>query len=218
MATEKNNIENYTEWFLEELKEYGYIKGYLREPEQLIASAPIKYGRYKRFKRKDKIVEDFNLFPEIKYTYDYRIIWESKAEYLFYEEVNENRIFQFGKPLFVAHKEVINDVLEIVSIIDVKPTTSVMQKGGKVSSSVSFPFKQRLVWETFNVYVTKVVPIPMAGTGYSSALFIIAFTPMRYLFTDGGGMERKIKFPVKGIKQYVSEKAASIKEIINTTL
>lgn len=215
--TQRNTIEAYFEWFLNELLENGYIKWWKREPEKILASSAIEYGRYKRFKRKEKIIEQFNLFREVNYTHDYEMCWTQKAEYIFYEEITENRVFQFGKPLFIAHQKEIEEVMEICSIVDVKPTTSVTQRGGKVSSSVSFPFKQRLIWKNHNIYVNKVVPIPMAGTGYSSALFITAFTPVRYLLTDGGKMRRKIKFPTRMIKEYTAFKAEEIKTILSTT-
>ena len=99
--TQRNKLEEYFEWWLNEMKEYGYIKKWTREPETIIVGEAIEYGRYKRFKTKEKLIEAFNLFGKITYTYDYRIYWDASAEYLFYEEINNSRVFQFGKPLFV---------------------------------------------------------------------------------------------------------------------
>lgn len=213
--TEINDIEQFFEWWLLEMLSAGYIKEFFREPETMVVRTTAEYGRYKRFKSKEKEVEIFNLFPEIKYTYDYQIIWNKEAEYLFYEETNEAMVFQFGKPKFIAHY---NQELEhCVSYVDVKPTNSVQQKGGKVSSSITFPLKCRMLWDSQRLFINKVVPIPMRGTGHSMALFITTFTPQRYLLTNGGGQARKIKFKVKSLKEYALEKTKIINNILKTT-
>jgi hypothetical protein len=215
--TAKNDIERYFEWWVNDMIAYGYIKEVRREPETLVVHKSGKYGRIKRFKKKPYEVEQFNLFPEIRYTYDYIIVWDPSAEFLFYEEVLPNPVFQFGKPLFVAHRRMVNDDEEVVSYLDIKPTTSVVQRGGRVSSSVSFPFKKRLLWDHLRIYVNKVVPIPMAGAGYSSALFVLSFTPHRYLLTDGGKQKRKISFPITSLSGYVHKKRTELKEILEST-
>lgn len=219
MRTDINKIEQYFQWWLNEMVDKGYIKRYLREPETMQVFPPATYGRIKRFKSKDRQIEEFNLFQQIKYTYDYLIIWNTTAEYLFYEESLENNIFQFGKPIFVAHKVTVADTetREIISYVDVKPTTSVMQRGGKVSSAVSFPIKQRIIWENSRLFINKVVPIPMAGTGYSSALFIKSFVPQRYLLTDGGQMIRKIKYKIVSLTDYTNTKSLYISNLLKNT-
>ena len=219
MKTDINKIEQYFQWWLNEMVDKGYVKRYIREPETLQVLPIATYGRMKRFKSKEKRVESFNLFQQITYTYDYLIIWNSKAEYLFYEESLPSNVFLFGKPIFIAHKVIVADtgVEEIVSYVDVKPTTSVMQRGGKVSSAVSFPIKQRMIWENERKYINKVVPIPMAGTGYSSALFIKSFIPQRYLLTDGGKMIRKIKYKIISLEEYTKTKSTYINNLLKNT-
>jgi len=216
--TEKNKIELYFEWWLKEMMSNGYIKDYYREPETLVVEESIEYGRYKRFKRKEKEIESFNLFQEVKYTYDYIIIWNESAEYLFYEEILYAKVFSFGKPLFIAHRVERNNIEETVSYIDVKPTNSVVQRGGKVSSAISFVYKQRMAWENLNIYINKVVPIPMAGTGFKSALFIKSFTPQRYLLTDVSGAARKINFPVVNLYTYTKLKKEQIDNLLKNTI
>jgi hypothetical protein len=60
------------------------------------------------------------------------------------------------------------------------------------------------------IYVQKMVPIPMAGSGITIAMFTKTFTPKRYLFTDGGGKPRKINFPIRTLATYVAERMAYI--------
>lgn len=214
MKTTVNSIELYFEWWLSELINAGYIKYFERESETFRVASESKYGRIKRFKVKPNEIEQFNLFQKIEYTYDYRIVWNiNSAEYLFFELVDESNVFQFGKPLFIAHR--IDN--EITSYVDVKPTNSVSRMGGKVSSAISFPYKQRMLWESRRIYINKVVPIPMAGTGFNSALFIKSFVPKRYLLTDGGKQARKIKWPIVSLKQYVNTKVHSIETILKST-
>lgn len=223
--TDINPIELYFEWWLKEMITAGYIKQFIREPETLIAAPTVKYGRTKRFKRKDNEVEPFNLFPEVKYTYDDIIIWDESAEYLFYEEINEAKVFQFDKPQFVANRALIafpdqnhnvEEREEIISYVDVKPVNNAMM-GGKVTSAISFPLKQRLCWENLDIYINKVIPRPMSGAGYKVALFVKTFTPQRYLITDGGARRRKINFPVLSLDQYVEKKSTHINNLLNNT-
>jgi hypothetical protein len=215
-TTEKNTIELYFEWWALEMESAGFIQKCIREPETLSVMDASVYGRYKRFKRKEKEVEEFNLFPAINYTYDYLVIWTKKAEYLFYEEVYPEAVFLFGKPKFVAHYDSTRD--QVVSYIDIKPTNNVQQRGGKVSSAVSFPLKQRMLWDQSRIFINKVVPIPMAGSGYSSALFITTFVPQRYLLTDGGKQARKIKFKTTSLKEYVNAKTIYINNLLKNTM
>jgi len=212
--SDKNTIELYFEWWLLEMKSAGYIADFKREPEKLLVLDNAPYGRYKRFKSKEKEIEEFNLFQKIQYTYDYRVIWNDTAEYLFYEEVLPAGVFQFGIPPFIAHRSPEGDVY---SLIDVKPTNSVMQKGGNVSSSISFPLKQRMLWDRDRLYINKVVPMPMAGTGFNSALFIKTFCPQRYFLTDGGGQRRKIKWKAIPLKEYVKNKITYIDNLLKNT-
>jgi len=223
MKTEINGLETYFEWWLKEMQTAGYVKSFERETETFIVAPVSSYGRYKRFKRKEKEIESFSLFPEIKYSYDYKIYWNSTAEYLFYEEINEHKVFQFGRPLFIAYlnkneKTDQNDDYPIISYVDVKPTNSVQRRGGKVSSSITFPLKNRLLWENSGIYINKVVPMPMSGTGYSSALFIKTFTPQRYLLTDGGKQLRKIKFSVTDLNSFVFKRKTEIETLLKNTI
>lgn len=223
--TEINTIELYFEWWLKEMLTAGYLKQYIREPETIIAAPTVKYGRVKRFKRKDNETEYFNLFPEVKYTYDYILIWDESAEYIFYEETNSQKVFQFNKPQFVANRAIVafpnqnqeaEEREEIISYVDVKPVSNAMF-GGKVTSAISFPLKQRLCWENEGIYINKVIPRPISGAGYKVALFVKTFTPDRYIITDGGTRRRKINFPVLSLKEYVEKKTEYINNLLNNT-
>ena len=211
--TKENTIEKYSLWWFNELKDHGYIKEIFREPETLYCADKEKYYRLKRFKRKDPEVEEFNLFGEIKYTYDYKIIWDLKARYIFYDVIDKNddkALFKQGKPLLIANYDYDKDGNEIhVTRLDVKPTASVA-RFGKTSTQISFPIKQRMIYDRYGIYIQKFIPIPMAGSGKTSSVFPKSFTPRRYLMTDGGKQLRKIRFVVKGLQEYVKLKISEL--------
>ena len=46
MATEKNQLEIYFEWYINELKEAGYIKIVKREPFPILVSDAVERKRY----------------------------------------------------------------------------------------------------------------------------------------------------------------------------
>lgn len=212
-----NQIEIYAEWFFNQLIDYGYLKSYKTQPEKMNVVQPAKYGRMKRFKTKSAVVDEYNLLPAIHYGADYELEWHPNAEYLFFEEINQAGVFQFGTPPFVAHRIPsvdVNSEDRIVSWIDIKPTNSVMRRGGNVSSSISFTYKRRMLWDNHRIFINKSVPIPMAGTGHTIAMFTTMFTPDRYLLTDGGRQRRKIKWKIVSLKEYVVRRKKEIEDIL----
>lgn len=217
MKTEINDLEKYFEWWLNELVDIGFVKWYKREAEVFVIPSST-YGRLKRFKTKDNVLEVFNLFPQIEYSYDYIICWEPVSEYIFYEIVDDSELFQFGKPSFIAFNREIDDKKCVVSYVDVKPTNSVQRRGGKVSSSITFPLKNRMLWDLQRVYINKVVPMPMSGTGFHSSLFTTTFTPRRYVYTDGGKAIRKVHFVIKTFKEFLVERTQFIKTTLENSL
>jgi hypothetical protein len=217
--SERNQIELYFEWWLNDLKAAGYVKEYVREPEKFSVLPTAPYGRYKRFKTKPKEREEFNLFPKIDYTCDYKITWTEKAEYIFYEKINETQTFLFGRPLFVADEFVGAEegTFDTISYVDVKPTTSAVRQGAKASTSHTFPLKARMLWEHHCIFINKCVPIPMSGTGFNSALFTQSFVPVRYLTTDGGKQQRKIKWSYKLMQNYINERVGYMNNLMRNT-
>ena len=210
-STEINWIEQYSVWFFQELKQHGYLIDYIREPEVIECAPKLKHLYLKRFVRKQNEPTEYNLFQDINYTYDYKLIWDKKARYIFYDLIdkdNQDDCFLYGRPPFIANYDYTDDTGEELHVtrLDVKPTSSVAMRGGRVSSSYTFYLKQRLAYERYGTYIEKFIPIPMAGAGIRSSRFINIFTPTRYLFTDGGKQTRKIKFGITNIGGYVSQR------------
>ena len=211
--TKRNTIELYSEWYFQELKEQGFLIDWKREPETIVCADKHKEDFLVRMKTKNK-VGVFNLFQEIVYTYDYRLTWHEKARYIFYDVIDINdhdRIFEHGRTPFIANYDYDEKGNRMhVTDLDVKPTHSVV-KFGKTSTSITFPIKQRMIFDKTGRYINKFVPIPMAGSGKKSSMFIKTFTPKRYLLTDAGLRGRKIEFEVKDLNTFVHQRLKELK-------
>lgn len=220
MAKKKNNtdinpIEMYFEWYLEELKQYGYVEYYDREPELIEVLPPFDHKREKHFKVKENTTEEFNMLQSVTYTYDYRIAWTEKAKYIFTEVYDPSGHFRFGMPTFVSHWIKLHGDYKMVSYIDVKPHISAAQFGGNVSSYYTFPFIQKFLMRTRGLFINKATPINQGKHGVSTCLFAKTFTPNRFLFTDAGQQLRKIRFVKRSISAYTDSQKAIINKILD---
>lgn len=165
--------ERYFEWWLNELIEAGYIKKYVRsESYILVPKSTVPVLKEKPTKKEpDRLVlESEHLLANLSYTPDYDIYWEEKALDFLVANIDELNISKKEKPLFYCH----NTELGLYSCSDVKPNFFRAVN----SSSVTFPLKKKMMWEKFNIYVNKVVPIG------KEELFAKTFTPLRYFYQD----------------------------------
>lgn len=212
--TEENNEEKYARWYFEELQTAGYVKRIDREVETISVLPEFKHKRVKRFVKKDNVEEDFTLLKAVNYTYDFRIIWTDKAINLFTEIFNPQGAFLFGEPFFISHYIKINNVIEIVSYIDVKPHTMAARFGGKLSTFYTFPFIQKFLLHTRGLFINKMIPVNMGKYGINTCMFAQTFTPQRYLFTDKGKDLRKIRFKKNTLNNFISQRENLINEIL----
>lgn len=205
----ENTNEIHATWYFDDLIRLGYLIKYVRESETFICRPKLTYSFHEVLPTKLKEREG-SLFSEITYTPDYKLFWTEKARYIFFEEefTTIRPRFKYGRPLFLAYKEDDN----LVTRIDVKPTSNVSKKGGKVSSSGTFGLKQRMIYDAYGIYIHKFIPVPMAGTGIKVAIFPNSFTPSRYLWTDGRTQLRTIHFPIITVEEFVNKR---IKEMEN---
>lgn len=210
MATKENDFEMYFRWYCEELKQEGYLEDFTREGETFMILPAQTHNREKHFKSKKNEVEEFTILGDMKYTYDFRLVWNPKAEYIFYETFFPHVPFVFGHPTFVAHELTINGENKIVSYVDVKPHRSAAEHGGKVSSFYTFPFIQKIAFHLYKLYFNKAIPVHAGKKGWSTCLFSQTFVPNRYLFTNQSQQLRKIPYKKTSISQYVKNRMAYI--------
>ena len=212
MATEINQLEQYFLWYLNELKEAGYIKFFSRESFPILVTDDVKNKRYDFSLKNTVRVEEYNLFRKNTYTYDYLIIWDKKAKEIFYNLLDDNPI-RIYCPFYAC----IDKKGEHVSFCDVKPPSGAMIFGNN-TTSYTFPILQKIIYTVYGIYVNKSIPIPLMSkgaikSGNKTALFNTTFVPKRYLLTDGGMQGREIKFKKQSLKEYVAYKEKEIKRI-----
>lgn len=202
---EINAIELYFEWYIRELKDNGYIKDFFREPVKMQTVPPATYKRYD-FKKTKFDIQEFTLLQGDSYLFDYMIVWDQKAENIFYSLLDGTPI-KAWTPFYAF----INQEGNIVSLCDVKPPPAAQRHSGSLTTTLTFPLKQKIFWHLQGIYINKSVPIPQASkgvvkSGNTVALFTTTFVPNRYTFTDSGKQPRLIHYKTKSLNQYVEEK------------
>jgi len=207
--TNKNLIETYFEWYVNELKEAGYIKLVKREPFPILVSDAVERTRY-NFATKKPRVENYKLFGQNTYTCDYIIIWNTNAKEIFYNLLDNDHAVRIYCPFYAM----IDSQGEHVSFVDVKPAPGAMVFGNNVSG-YTFPILQKIIYTIYGIYVNKAIPIPLMSkgevkSGNKMALFVTTFVPKRYLLTDGGMQGRDIKYKKQSLKEYVAYKQKEI--------
>lgn len=205
--TKENDYERYFRWYCEDLIENGFLKRFDRELESFIISPKINYKREKHFKTKATETEDFALFQETTYTYDFRLIWTEKAKFIFTEVMEFDGAFVLGAPVFISHLIDINGTIEMVSYVDVKPHyAAVAYGGGKMKSYYTFPFVQKHLYIMKGLYVNKIIPVHTGKHGQSTCLFATTFVPNRYLYQDKAQGLRKIPYKKRSLVSFVEQK------------
>ena len=216
--TETNDIEGYFEWWLNELIVAGYVHSYSRE-SKVFEVFPNYIAQRKSYRKTiDPKIETFALLQKTQYTYDYEILWNLSAAYIFYQPAdfsnpNELQTLVYKDTLFYAHED--KGLDRWVSYVDVKPPSQAARFSGQLSSYHTFPLKQAALLWLHGVYVNKVIPIPMSGAGKTISLFPNSFTPKRYLITDGATRTRSIKFKIRTLAKYVMAREGYINSIVN---
>jgi hypothetical protein len=209
MATQKNQLEIYFEWYINELKEAGFIKIVKREAFPILVSDAVEKERYD-FSTKKPRLQKYKLFQQNTYTFDYIIIWEKHAKEIFYNLLNDNDPVRIYCPFYAM----VDKQGEHVSFVDVKPPAGAMIFGNN-TTGYTFPILQKIIYTIYGIYVNKSIPIPLMSkgtvkSGNKTALFLTTFVPKRYLLTDGGMQGREIKYKKQSLQEYVNYKNKEI--------
>ena len=195
--------ERYFYWYLEELIAAGYVKSYIYQPKSFELFKPETYRHEKLLKTKLKLVTK-TLFRGYTYQADFLIVWNPSSSIFFQIISHFNGRTQIDSALgskpFVAY--VSSKSGNIISVIDVKGNYS------QNDAFRRFSIDQKNVWDKHKIYVQKIIPVPAITkkTGKlnpPTALFTATFMPKKYLYTPTG-MIRKIRFPNKPLKEFIS--------------
>lgn len=200
MATEKNNFEMYFEWWLDDLKEEGFITEYIREPQTFILKPEVEVS-YPKGKKILKIAKQAILNP-ITYTPDYKVAFTQKGVNILFLVISEMGSLseKYNRNLHFLSVENLRSLKDNVYILyfDVKAPSKAIRFSSGLSSAREFPIKQRLMYDLKGVFVNKVVPI-----GSSTSLFEKTFYPKRYFQTDKERGLRKGMENKKNIKDFL---------------
>lgn len=198
--------EMYMYWYFQELKDAGYIKGFIYEPKTYELGSGEERKRvvsYEQKKTKVSIKESYPmLLREHNYTPDFGVLWEEKAKDLFY----------------CHHTEVISLTIPFTifgnmprSVLEVKPDLrSSKHKGSRPKTAVSMKW----LLEKYNIFTEEI---------FYEEIFFRTFTPKRFLLTDAKKGKRKLnQRRVRTLEDYVkirkkiNEEHYKLKEKYNT--
>lgn len=187
MEDKINYYEQYFECWLQELQDLGIIITYEKQPEsfKLFEARSIAYLEQLKTKVNSK---SWNLFQPIIYTADFKIVFNKNSPFVKNYVANLGEYFGTNAPqkfLFFTTK--FTRTGHPVVIVDVKPPAQAIMFSKGMTSSTSFPIKQRVLYDTQDIYVNKVIPY-----GSRDCLFGKTFTPKKFFMTDTGKKVRAI--------------------------
>jgi hypothetical protein len=173
-------------YWLEELKENGFIDSFERVTDSMSVYEPFYYEYYKKTKKGPKLAKKI-LTRKLTYTADFQIKWNKKADGIFV--MNSEGLYPEKHSSYFHCIPLSN----FFSIVDVKGTF----KNPKVHTSVTFPIIQKILL-SHGCYVQDVIPLGDKG------LFAKTFTPKKYLLTNTG-KQRKIKWKVYTLEEFINK-------------
>jgi hypothetical protein len=197
----KPTFEDYFEWYLQELKDKGFILSYKKEKDitPFDFNNEVYIPRIKEFRKSGKpIYSNLKLVGKHTYKPDFLIYWAKKAKDIFYELIDKDKPLVYNAFFLAQEKDG-----DTFTFVDVKPPAIAAKFSGSFNSYATFPLNQSIIFEKHGIYTMKLVPIPVSGSGNAIALFPNTFTPNRFLFTDGGSSVRNIKFKIRTINDFL---------------
>lgn len=178
--------EYYFNSYLTELFDAGFIDDYKAHPFSINLTEGLvnRYEEQKSLKTKIKSLfkSQIILRPSV-YTPDFNIIWNSKAEGLFYTLLNNHQ--KIDTP-FIASME--NN--KLCSIVETKP------KFDRNNMTRLFVNNQKFIWDKYNKYINLI---------HITDLFEKTFTPREYLITPTG-KQRVLKYIPQTLNQFINDR------------
>lgn len=180
--------EEYFSWWCQELKDAGIIHDYGRcTPYVLNKEFTKQYIDFKILKTKTNVISKLQtLIPVKVYTPDFVIYWNDKKDYKLTDLLDETD-GKYTKPFI---KQYIPNIGSGSSLVEIKPIFD------QNSMTRLFKTNQAIMWDKYAIYVNLVT---------YQELFERTFTPKKFLLTDTGRQERKIKWKVRTLEEYLNE-------------
>jgi hypothetical protein len=174
-----SNEELYFSWYLDELKDKGYVNAWEKVETSYTLTPGLQHEYIKKMVRvSNKILQQTILKPSV-YTPDFKIYWEPKAIGLFV--VNPDDTNDKINTPFICDEE-------LISIVETKGTFDNNNMTRLAINNIKFLYYE------YNVFVN-LIKVP--------SIFNKTFTPNRYLMTNETLKPRKIKYKyVRNLLQF----------------
>lgn len=176
--------EVYFAWYLDELKEKGYVNFWHYHPKQFDLTMGFYYYVTEQKKRGEKTTA-YTLARPHTYTPDFMIHWSGNGSVLF-----GKYLFNNSEHIYGAHHDALKQYFwyqiepyAYTTYVDVKPMFS-----KRDSDTAMFSLKRALMLQMHHVHVQKVV---------IQDCFAKTFTPQRFLTCDVSKSKRKINWEIK---------------------
>lgn len=189
----KSIDELYFAYYLQELKDNGFVKEFSYETTTYDLASSQSMPYVKKMKTKDKVVNEHYLHGA-SLTSDFTIEWDKSAMSVFvlnpFEPIEDPKVFAF---------RLSTNALPTRSQIEIKPYSEV-----NTTSSISFPVKQKWVFQKYGEYIQKIVPYNPSNT---KCLFSLTFYPKLVI------KDLKYKVNTKNAKKGTSKIKGSYKTL-----
>lgn len=164
----KSNDELLFSYYLDELKQQGFVLDYSYEPKPFVLYTGKKIVIAKKNKDNTKKIKVINskLFPELIYTTDFKIKWNTKkSDKLF--TYNDNTVVD-NLPFFYEQNG--------ISYVEVKPIYDRNNMTRHVKIKIAW------VYDKYGIYVNLITP---------EVLFKKSFYPNSFFYTKNGKLRKK---------------------------
>lgn len=177
--------EVYFAWYLDELKEKGYVNSWHYHPKQFDLTLGFYYYVTEQKKRGGEKTTAHTLAQPQTYTPDFMIVWNKGKYFKLAKILSEQSDHIFTANISDLDRFFWCQVIpyELTTYIDVKPMFS-----KRNSDTAMFSLKRALMLQMHRTHVQKVV---------IQDCFAKTFTPQRFLTCDVSNGKRKINWTIK---------------------
>ena len=166
----KSKSELYLSYYLEELKENGFIEEWFYEFDTFPLTSKVSLPYIKQLVTKTKESYE-SIMQSSSITADFSIRWNKKAKNIFYLDTDEPVKNVTNIPFRLAFLTNISEI----SFIEAKQANTFRAN----TSDISFPYKQKFLYSSKGIYIQKVVPFNLKPK--PTSLFYNTFVPKRVL-------------------------------------
>jgi len=183
-----SNEEMYFSWYLDELKDNGYISSYSRS-KSYVLSEPLTSTYIKQMKRVANKIIDYSYLRGHIYTPDFCIEWTEKARGIFFHDCfdTSSKINNFPFMTYITEQD---GKVSICSEVEVK---AIFDQNNMTRLAI---INIKWLYDKFEILTTVIKP---------QKLFKETFTPDKYLTTNKSKQGRKIQWKVNSISEFINK-------------